>query len=51
MPQMAPLWWTSLYMFFLSTYFIMNTSVYFSFLYKPISKKNNFLKEKTYWKW
>nr|ATD53066.1 ATP synthase F0 subunit 8 [Paphnutius ruficeps]ATV98859.1 ATP synthase F0 subunit 8 [Paphnutius sp. EMHAU-15062703] len=31
MPQMAPMWWTSLFLVFISSYLIINTIIYFNY--------------------
>ncbi|YP_009170635.1 ATP synthase F0 subunit 8 (mitochondrion) [Phlebotomus papatasi] len=53
MPQMAPLMWLSLFLFFLVIYLFFNIINYFSFL--PSSKKSESLsklnKSSMNWKW
>nr|ARH54898.1 ATP synthase F0 subunit 8 [Bruchidius cisti] len=51
MPQMAPLNWLSLMIFFIMIFFIFNIMNFYSFSY-PV-KKNNFEKKitKFNWKW
>nr|YP_010254853.1 ATP synthase F0 subunit 8 [Lissorhoptrus oryzophilus]QUA05792.1 ATP synthase F0 subunit 8 [Lissorhoptrus oryzophilus] len=50
MPQMAPMNWTFLMMFFISIFLIFNISNFFMILYNPKEKKS---KKKNYmnWKW
>nr|AXS65723.1 ATP synthase F0 subunit 8 [Cucujoidea sp. 23 KM-2017] len=51
MPQMAPLNWLSLFIFFTVIFLIVNSLNYFMFLYTI--KNNNFKKNspKLNWKW
>nr|AIS38206.1 ATP synthase F0 subunit 8 [Teslasena femoralis] len=50
MPQMAPLSWLNLFMFFVMVFIMMNALNYFSFSYHPMKKI--LLKKKTInWKW
>nr|AXS66563.1 ATP synthase F0 subunit 8 [Tenebrionoidea sp. 9 KM-2017] len=52
MPQMAPLNWLTLMMYFIMIFIVFNTINYFSFSYSP--QKKSSLKEKTKkiaWKW
>nr|QNP10100.1 ATP synthase F0 subunit 8 [Tympanogaster modulatrix] len=51
MPQMAPMNWLMLFLYFTLIFMIFNSMNYFSFKYKILSKnffkKNNFIN----WKW
>nr|APX39582.1 ATP synthase F0 subunit 8 [Dibolia occultans] len=51
MPQMMPLNWLMLMLFFILTFYLFNNFNYFSFNYTP--KKNNLTKKNIYliWKW
>nr|QEJ81594.1 ATP synthase F0 subunit 8 [Asymmetricata circumdata] len=51
MPQMSPLSWLNLFIYFILIFMIFNTMNYFSFLYK--NKKLNFKSQKKQlnWKW
>nr|AFQ62280.1 ATP synthase F0 subunit 8 [Parocyusa longitarsis] len=51
MPQMAPLNWLMLFMFFIMIYLLFNFINYYSFMYSP--KISNFKKinNKINWKW
>nr|APT41433.1 ATP synthase F0 subunit 8 [Brumptomyia travassosi] len=53
MPQMAPLMWLSLFMFFLSIYLLFNIMNYFSFIYssKSVVETKNLIKPPFNWKW
>nr|QUE43147.1 ATP8 [Luciola singapura] len=51
MPQMAPLSWLNLFMFFIMIFMMFNMMNYFSFIYKSKNteqKKNN---KHFIWKW
>nr|AYQ18985.1 ATP synthase F0 subunit 8 [Lampyridae sp. 2 ACP-2013] len=51
MPQMAPLSWLNLFIFFIMVFMMFNTMNYFSFLYKS-KELTNKKKFKLYtWKW
>nr|ALO70905.1 ATP synthase F0 subunit 8 [Scaphisoma boleti] len=51
MPQMMPLNWILLFMWFIMIFMIFNSMIYFNFTYNP--KKSNQLIKKTIitWKW
>nr|QYK19501.1 ATP synthase subunit 8 [Episcapha opaca] len=51
MPQMSPLSWLTLFMYFVTIFFMINSLNYFSFLYpmKYTKKKQMFLNFN--WKW
>nr|AXS65179.1 ATP synthase F0 subunit 8 [Coleoptera sp. 13 KM-2017] len=52
MPQMAPLNWLTLMIFFISILLMFNTLNYFSFNYLPKKNKTSEKKLKTInWKW
>nr|APT41498.1 ATP synthase F0 subunit 8 [Trichopygomyia trichopyga] len=53
MPQMAPLMWLSLFIFFLLMYLLFNIMNYFSFMINNSSQENNkMLNKNTFnWKW
>nr|WPV76865.1 ATP synthase F0 subunit 8 [Phlebotomus chinensis] len=53
MPQMAPLMWLSLFLFFLVIYLFFNIMNYFSFMSPSPSSKNllNLNKSSLNWKW
>nr|AXS65683.1 ATP synthase F0 subunit 8 [Staphylinoidea sp. 11 KM-2017] len=51
MPQMAPLNWLSLFLYFIFIFMLFNTLNYYSFQYSPIK---TFTSKKTFklnWKW
>nr|YP_009443415.1 ATP synthase F0 subunit 8 [Pteroptyx maipo]ATR80199.1 ATP synthase F0 subunit 8 [Pteroptyx maipo] len=51
MPQMAPLSWLNLFIFFIIVFLMFNIMNYFSLIYKNnIIKKNN-EKKNIMWKW
>nr|QIV24604.1 ATP synthase F0 subunit 8 [Aesa media] len=51
MPQMAPLNWLALFIFFVTIFFFFNSMNYFSFMY-PIKSKFTKKSKLTYnWKW
>nr|ALO76922.1 ATP synthase F0 subunit 8 [Habrocerus capillaricornis] len=51
MPQMAPLNWLILFLFFIMIYFMFNFMNYYSFMYMP--KISSFIKKikSINWKW
>nr|AVN68269.1 ATP synthase F0 subunit 8 [Tryonicus parvus] len=53
MPQMMPMNWTMLFIFFLITFMVFNTINYFSYLpmTKEQQKLNKKSKDKMNWKW
>nr|WRO44809.1 ATP synthase F0 subunit 8 [Micropodabrus oudai] len=54
MPQMAPLSWLNLFMYFIMTFLIFNSLNYFYFNSSSSStnkNKTNFFKNKFSWKW
>nr|WRO44939.1 ATP synthase F0 subunit 8 [Cyrebion gracilicornis] len=52
MPQMAPLSWLNLFIFFISVFLIFNSLNYFYFNKPSLSNnKKMFNKVKTNWKW
>nr|QNG56382.1 ATP synthase F0 subunit 8 [Macrohyliota sp. 1 MJ-2020] len=51
MPQMAPLSWLTLYMFFSMTFLLYNCMIYYSFKYSNISLKKEISKKTFNWKW
>nr|APT41446.1 ATP synthase F0 subunit 8 [Psychodopygus squamiventris maripaensis] len=53
MPQMAPLMWLSLFIFFLMIYLLFNIINYFSYitLNKKSSDNKTLLKSESLWKW
>nr|AGO28133.1 ATP synthase F0 subunit 8 [Sphedanolestes impressicollis] len=52
MPQMAPIWWTTLFIMFNMSFIIMMTLMYFQSEMKPIMKKQITKKTMNYnWKW
>nr|AXS65553.1 ATP synthase F0 subunit 8 [Curculionoidea sp. 23 KM-2017] len=52
MPQMSPLSWLNLFMFFFMVFFMFNIMIFFSFNYKPIKSSNqNIVTKKLNWKW
>nr|AXS65382.1 ATP synthase F0 subunit 8 [Cucujoidea sp. 3 KM-2017] len=51
MPQMAPLNWLILFIYFLLIFFMVNSMVYFIFKYTPKIKTFNKKNIKYHWKW
>nr|ARH53808.1 ATP synthase F0 subunit 8 [Dinoderus minutus] len=51
MPQMAPLNWLMLFLFFTLILISMNSMNFFNFLYKTSNKKNEMEMKKNSWKW
>nr|AXS65051.1 ATP synthase F0 subunit 8 [Tenebrionoidea sp. 5 KM-2017] len=51
MPQMMPLNWLSLMLFFIVIFYLFNCMNYFSFMYKNKSNKINTSKLYLNWKW
>nr|YP_010397619.1 ATP synthase F0 subunit 8 [Galerucella nipponensis]YP_010483415.1 ATP synthase F0 subunit 8 [Galerucella birmanica]UQJ77622.1 ATP synthase F0 subunit 8 [Galerucella nipponensis]UVV35475.1 ATP synthase F0 subunit 8 [Galerucella birmanica] len=51
MPQMMPLYWLSLMLFFIMIYFLFNNMNYFNFFYNIKNKKNLKIKLNYNWKW
>nr|QKY63776.1 ATP synthase F0 subunit 8 [Dipetalogaster maximus] len=52
MPQMAPTWWTVLYITFILSLCIMCIILYFhSFNTPNVTQKNKFPKKSINWKW
>nr|QDI93781.1 ATP synthase F0 subunit 8 [Tuxedo cruralis]QDI93794.1 ATP synthase F0 subunit 8 [Tuxedo cruralis]QDI93819.1 ATP synthase F0 subunit 8 [Tuxedo cruralis]QDI93832.1 ATP synthase F0 subunit 8 [Tuxedo cruralis] len=53
MPQMSPMWWTTLFLVFLATYMLVMVIMYTYNIYQIMnnsSKKNNNIKNIN-WKW
>nr|QDI93923.1 ATP synthase F0 subunit 8 [Tuxedo bicinctus]QDI93949.1 ATP synthase F0 subunit 8 [Tuxedo bicinctus] len=52
MPQMSPMWWSTLFLLFLATYMLIMTSMY---TYKIYQNENSLKKTKSAkyinWKW
>nr|QWL15069.1 ATP synthase F0 subunit 8 [Epuraea sp.] len=51
MPQMAPLNWLTLFIYFVMIFFIHNVLNYFSFMYKIKSFESNKSLINLFWKW
>nr|QYK19514.1 ATP synthase subunit 8 [Neotriplax arisana] len=51
MPQMAPMNWLLLFIYFIAIFMMVNALVYFSFLYTPKPLKNTKPVLKFNWKW
>nr|AXS65122.1 ATP synthase F0 subunit 8 [Monotomidae sp. KM-2017] len=51
MPQMAPMNWTLLMMYFIIIFLMFNCMNYFNFFYKKKSFKTHVKNIKTNWKW
>nr|YP_009512140.1 ATP synthase F0 subunit 8 [Phymatostetha huangshanensis (nomen nudum)]AXI98509.1 ATP synthase F0 subunit 8 [Phymatostetha huangshanensis (nomen nudum)] len=49
MPQMAPLWWTSLFMMFILSYSMINMMMYFNMSHTTKKIKMKFINMN--WKW
>nr|ATC73072.1 ATP synthase F0 subunit 8 [Cicadellinae sp. EMHAU-2015-Zz060410]QUO99351.1 ATP synthase F0 subunit 8 [Atkinsoniella grahami] len=50
MPQMAPMWWTSLMILFIMTLLLMMNIIYFNMLSKSTKNNQIFIKQMN-WKW
>nr|ALO76359.1 ATP synthase F0 subunit 8 [Discolomatinae sp. GENSP01] len=51
MPQMAPLNWMILFIYFLILMLMMNNFLYFYFIYNNLNFKNQIKKKNIFWKW
>nr|ALO76947.1 ATP synthase F0 subunit 8 [Fleutiauxia armata] len=51
MPQMMPLNWLSLMIFFIYLYLLFNTLIYYNFLYSPKTSTIKKITLKYTWKW
>nr|AML26297.1 ATP synthase F0 subunit 8 [Hydrophilidae sp. BMNH 1274334] len=51
MPQMAPINWLTLFIFFIMIFLMFNSMNYFSFLYSIKNKKFTIKKKLMNWKW
>nr|AYW52632.1 ATP synthase F0 subunit 8 [Elateridae sp. JWH-2018] len=51
MPQMSPLLWINLFIFFIMVFLIFNSLNYFSFSYKPQTMAPSSTKKMINWKW
>nr|QDI93378.1 ATP synthase F0 subunit 8 [Quernocoris caliginosus] len=53
MPQMAPIWWFTLFMMFILTYFIFMVFLYFHNIYQLKTKMiyKNMIIKNINWKW
>nr|APX40567.1 ATP synthase F0 subunit 8 [Galeruca interrupta] len=51
MPQMMPLYWLTLMLFFILIFFMFNNINYFNFFYKIKTTKNQLTKLNYNWKW
>nr|ASL05696.1 ATP synthase F0 subunit 8 [Xylotrechus magnicollis] len=51
MPQMAPLNWLILFLFFTAIFLIFNTVNFYSFTYQPKEKESTKKKIQFNWKW
>nr|UYO78885.1 ATP synthase F0 subunit 8 [Pygoluciola sp. 1 XHF-2022a] len=51
MPQMAPLSWLNLFIYFIVVFMMFNTMNYFSFMYKNTNYKKKSSKKYILWKW
>nr|WOR80774.1 ATP synthase F0 subunit 8 [Pygoluciola sp.] len=51
MPQMAPLSWLNLFIFFIMIFMLFNTMNYFSFMYKNLNLNKKKIKKIILWKW
>nr|AML25584.1 ATP synthase F0 subunit 8 [Erotylidae sp. BMNH 1274392] len=51
MPQMAPLSWVTLMIYFTIIFLMFNSLNYFSFLYTPKSSSKSKVKISLNWKW
>nr|AZL35884.1 ATP synthase F0 subunit 8 [Okiscarta uchidae] len=51
MPQMAPLWWTTLFLMFNLTFLLLNMMMYFIFNLNNKMKIAKTMKNQMNWKW
>nr|QPA36038.1 ATP synthase F0 subunit 8 [Camarochiloides weiweii] len=51
MPQMAPLWWSTLYLIIISTFIMIKMMMYFNTNYKVYSKKSKKETKSINWMW
>nr|AXS65883.1 ATP synthase F0 subunit 8 [Bostrichoidea sp. 4 KM-2017] len=51
MPQMAPLSWTLLFIYFSMIYMFINSINYYNFFYTPMKSFKLFKKKLINWKW
>nr|YP_009731645.1 ATP synthase F0 subunit 8 [Neoplerochila paliatseasi]QHR79419.1 ATP synthase F0 subunit 8 [Neoplerochila paliatseasi] len=51
MPQMAPMWWSLMYMFTLTTLYLMMIMVFFNKNQKESMKSNKINFKNNNWKW
>nr|UYI30615.1 ATP synthase F0 subunit 8 [Aquatica sp. a XF-2022] len=51
MPQMAPLSWLNLFIYFAIVFIMFNTMNYFSLLYKNNNSEQKMKKKMISWKW
>nr|ALO70613.1 ATP synthase F0 subunit 8 [Staphylinidae sp. 2 EF-2015] len=51
MPQMAPLNWMTLFIYFIILFLIMNSMNYFSYNTMINKKSNKFFMKNYFWKW
>nr|AML26382.1 ATP synthase F0 subunit 8 [Staphylinidae sp. BMNH 1274633] len=51
MPQMAPMSWLNLFIYFIIIFFIFNSLNYFCFLYQPKTLTFSSKSHKINWKW
>nr|UPL65782.1 ATPase subunit 8 [Anacestra spiniger] len=51
MPQMAPLWWDILFIYFLMVFLMINMLIYFNKNYKPLTNMMKKSINSMKWKW
>nr|YP_010373763.1 ATPase subunit 8 [Ninus insignis]UPI55264.1 ATPase subunit 8 [Ninus insignis] len=51
MPQMSPMMWDILFMFFILSFMLMNSLMYWFKSFKSSYKKNNIKMKNINWKW
>nr|QWX95546.1 ATP synthase subunit 8 [Acidomeria sordida] len=51
MPQMAPLWWETLFILFISSFMIMNTIIYYNKVMTPKQISDNMKPKINQFKW
>nr|YP_009544118.1 ATP synthase F0 subunit 8 [Cosmoscarta dorsimacula]AZJ53293.1 ATP synthase F0 subunit 8 [Cosmoscarta dorsimacula] len=51
MPQMAPMWWTMLFLMFNLTFLLLNMLMYFIINFNNKMKFNKMMKNQMIWKW
>nr|AWN56289.1 ATP synthase F0 subunit 8 [Mahanarva spectabilis] len=51
MPQMAPTWWLTLFLFFILSFLMFNMMMYFNMNFKKTETSNLITMKQKNWKW